>query len=115
MNVALYYFDGCPTYRPALENLKAALRLERWPDEVDMVRVAGAGDAQRLRFLGSPTIRIDGVDLEGPDAESRGYAFSCRVYTDGGDTASWPSVEQIRRALQRAPVTDHPLAPKEVS
>lgn len=103
MTVALYYFDGCPSYQPALDNLKAALRLEQLPDEVELVQVADASDAQRQRFIGSPTIRFDGVDLEGPDAEARGYAFGCRVYTDGGDTAGWPSVQQIRHALQRAP------------
>lgn len=102
MNVALYYFDGCPSYQPALESLKTALRLEQWPDDVEMVRVANASDARRHRFIGSPTIRIDGVDVEGPDAEVRRYAFGCRVYTDGTGTAGWPSVEQIRHALHRA-------------
>ena len=69
MSVALYYFVDCPSYRPALENLRAALRLEQWPDEAEMVQVADAKDAQSQRFVGSPTIRIDGVDLEGPQVE----------------------------------------------
>jgi len=103
MNVTLYYFDGCPSYQPALENAQTALRLERWPVDVDTVEVPSAGDAERLRFIGSPTIRIDGVDVEGPDAETRGYAFACRVYTEADDTVGWPSVASIRAALRRRP------------
>ena len=102
MNVALYYLDGCPSCQPALRNLKTALRLEQWAEDVEMVRVANASEARHHRLIGSPTIRIDGADIEGPVAEVRGYAFGCRVYTDGTGTAGWPSVEQIRQALQRA-------------
>ena len=49
-----------------------------------------------------PFDALTGADIEGPVAEVRGYAFGCRVYTDGTGTAGWPSVEQIRQALQRA-------------
>ena len=45
MPAELYYFDGCPSYRRALENLKSALRLEQCTDEVDMIPVADAADA----------------------------------------------------------------------
>ena len=101
MKAELYYFDGCPSYGQALDNLKEALRLEQMPNEVKMISVADVTDAQAKWFIGSPTIRIDGVDVEGPDAATRGYGFGCRVYTDGGSTVGWPSVDQIRQALQR--------------
>ena len=100
MKAELYYFDGCPSYRQALDNLKRALRLEQCSDEVEMIPVADAADAQAKRFIGSPTIRIDGIDVEGTPAEARGYAFGCRVYTDHGRTSGWPSVNQIRQALR---------------
>ena len=66
-----------------------------------MVYVADATEAQAKRFIGSPTIRIDGTDVEGADAEANGYAYGCRVYAGAGGPAGWPSVEQIRQALQR--------------
>ena len=99
MKAELYYFDDCPFYRQALENLERALQLEQLPDEVEMISVADAADAKR--FIGSPTIRIDGIDVEGSVAETRGYAYGCRVYTDGSRMVGWPSVDQIRQALQR--------------
>ncbi len=103
MKAELFYFDDCPSYRQALENLARALQLEQLPDEVEMIPVADAdaADAEAKRFIGSPTIRIDGIDVEGSVAETRGYAYGCRVYTDGSRMLGWPSVDQIRQALQR--------------
>ena len=99
--VELFYFDGCPSWEQALENLKRALQLEQLPDEIEMIEVGDPTDAQTKRFIGSPSIRIDGIDVEGPDAETRGYAYGCRVYTGDGRTVGWASVDRIRQALQR--------------
>ena len=100
MNVELYYFKDCPAYPTAAANLKAALRAEGLPENIEMVEVTSEEDAQRKRFIGSPTIRIDGVDLEGPEAEAKGYGYGCRVYSGSGHLAGWPSIEQIRSALR---------------
>ena len=97
----MYYFDDCPSWQQARENLQEALQLEKISAEVETIRVADAGDVHLKRFIGSPTIRIEGIDIEGPAAELRGYAYGCRVYTDGDCTTGWPSVTQVRRALQR--------------
>ena len=74
MNVELYYFEDCPSYEKALANLKEALRAEGLPQSVTMVEVASEEDAQRKRLIGSPTIRIDGIDVEGLEADERGYS-----------------------------------------
>ena len=102
MKAELYYFDDCPSYHPALENLKRALRLEQLSNELEMIQVADPADAQAKRFIGSPTLRIDEIDVEGPDAEAREYAYACCVYSDEGHKVGWPSVDRIRHALQRA-------------
>ena len=100
MKIELYYFDGCPSYIEALENLKKALKLEGLLEDIEMIHVDSDNDAQTKRFIGSPTIRIDGVDIEGPDAEKKGYSFSCRIYANSGGLLGWPSVEKIRKALK---------------
>jgi len=99
VKIELYYFDGCPSWKQALENLERALREEGVAAEVETIRVESEADAQARRFIGSPTIRIDGVDLEGPQADEKGYGFGCRVYVYNGRYAPFPSVEQIRAAL----------------
>ena len=100
MTVELYYFKDCPSYPTAAANLKAALRAEGLPEKIEMVEVASEEDAHQKRFIGSPTIRIDGVDLEGPEAEAKGYGYGCRVYSENNHTAGWPSLEQIRSVLR---------------
>ena len=101
MKIELFYFDNCPSYQKALENTREALRLEGLPENVELIAVEHDADAQAKRFIGSPTIRIDGVDVEGPEAEGQGYGVGCRIYVNNGSSVGWPSVEQIRRALAR--------------
>ncbi len=101
MKVTLYYFTDCPSYTTALENLKEALQREGLPEDVETITVADGDEARAVRFLGSPTIRFNGVDVEGPEAESAGYGYGCRVYADGARMTGWPSVRQIQKALQR--------------
>ena len=99
MKLELYYFGDCPSYTRALENVQEALRLEGLPQNVALIRVESEADAQAKRFVGSPTIRIDGVDVEGAAAEEKGYGYACRVYADNGKSTGWPSIEKIREAL----------------
>ena len=78
MQIDLLYFDGCPTWENALENLKAALKAERQEAEIHMLKVEDNAEATRLKFLGSPSFRVDGVDLW-PEERKR-YNLSCRVH-----------------------------------
>ncbi len=65
MQIEVLYFDGCPSYRTAEKTLREVLAKEGMEAEVDMVAVNNDEEAQRLRFPGSPTIRVDGQDLPG--------------------------------------------------
>ena len=101
MKIEVFYFDGCPSYEQALRNLREALSAERLDERVEMIPVLSEADAMAKQFLGSPTIRVNGVDSEGTEADQRAYAYGCRVYSDGGKSVGWPSVNQLRRALRR--------------
>jgi hypothetical protein len=69
---------------------------------VRLVEVSDAGAAERLRFLGSPTIRVDGRDIE-PGAGGRGdYVLACRVYRTASGFAGLPDEEWVRAALASA-------------
>lgn len=101
MKIELYYFEGCPSYPKALDNVRQALQLEGLSEETALIPVASDAEAQAKQFIGSPTIRIDGMDVEGPQADEKGYGFGCRIYADNGSSAGWPSVEKVRLALRR--------------
>lgn len=102
MKIELFYFGGCPSYLEAANNVREALRLEGLTANVALVPIENEVDAQTRRLIGSPTVRIDGRDLEGPQAEERGYGLGCRIYQDEQSIAGWPSVALVRRALQEA-------------
>lgn len=100
MQVEVFYFAGCPSWQQALTNVREALASEGLAVSVREIVVTSPADAEAKRFIGSPTIRIDGIDVEGPDAEARGYGFGCRVYTSSGVPSPYPSVGLVRQALR---------------
>lgn len=101
--VELLYFEGCPGAGPTYELLRRILRQEGIEAKVDRILVADADAARDRQFPGSPTVRIDGVDLEdrGP-ADSTEHAWSCRRYLESepGQPGAVPSAELIRRRLR---------------
>ncbi len=78
------YFEGCPNLEATLSLAGELLSQLGLSADVREVEVRTHEDAERLRFLGSPSVRVDGKDIE-PGAESRSeYALSCRIYGDCG-------------------------------
>jgi hypothetical protein len=96
MRVELLYADGDPAAMPARQNLVEVLTEDAFETPIQMVAVASAEDAELLGMRGSPTIRLDGADIdptwEGP------VGLSPRDYGDG----SVPPKDVIRRAVERA-------------
>ena len=66
---------------------------------IDLVEVADADSAARLRFLGSPTVRVDGRDVEPGASERYEFVLSCRVYRTERGLAGQPDEAWIRHAL----------------
>ncbi len=99
--IEFFYFEDCAHWERALVNLEEAMRLEETTAPVHKVLVTSGEDARKKLCLGSPTIQIDGMDLDGAKANRRPFMVGCRIYKDGDRTAGWPSVDVIRRALQR--------------
>jgi hypothetical protein len=100
--IELLYWAGCPSHPAALADLRAALS-ERGldPGAVAVREVATEQDARRERFVGSPTIRLDGVDVVDPGDEPP--ALTCRVYRlRDGRFSPVPDPADLRAALDRA-------------
>jgi ABC-2 type transport system permease protein len=113
MRIELLYFDGCPTYRNAEDDLRKVLAEEGIEDEVQLVEINTAEKARRLRFAGSPTLRIDGRDPF-PVPERGEGTFGCRFYATPEGVRGIPTTEMIREAL--GPVSEEvpkrtPLTP----
>lgn len=102
MKIEVLYFDGCPNHEALLPHLRELLREARVTSPIELVEVPDESTALRERFLGSPTLRVDGRDIE-PGADQRtDFGLKCRLYqTDGGFTGTPPDewmLEAVRRA-----------------
>jgi hypothetical protein len=102
MHVELLYWDGCPSHPQALRELQDAMRdVGLDPGAVEVRHVGTDEAAEAERFAGSPTIRVDGVDVVDPGDEPVGLA--CRVYyLRDGRVSAVPDPDDVRDALRRA-------------
>jgi len=101
--VELLWWEGCPSTERALAAVREALTgLGLDAVEVRMREVRTDADAEQVRFVGSPTILIDGVDLV-PAAAEEPIGLSCRVYRRrDGRVGPIPDPDDLREALSLA-------------
>ena len=102
MKIELLWWDGCPSFEEALAELQAVLREEgRDPDAVEVIQIESDEQAERERFPGSPTIRIDGEDAL-PAGDGEPVGLTCRVYRlRDGRPSPTPDPEDLRDAIRR--------------
>ncbi|MES0278303.1 MAG: DUF2703 domain-containing protein [Dehalococcoidales bacterium] len=102
MKIELYYFDECPSYKTALKYIDEALKEKGLNIPVEMVRITSEEDAVRHRFLGSPSVRIDGVDIEPGTEKIKAFSLTCRLYLEDDNVLEWPGRKLIRQAIDNA-------------
>ena len=100
MRIELLYFDGCPSYRaflPRLAELVAGAGVEA---EVLLRAVESEEQARSERFLGSPTLRVEGMDVD-PSAVGRDdFGLKCRLYRTPAGLSGVPPDECVLAALR---------------
>lgn len=96
MRVELLYADGDPAAMPARQNLVEVLTEDAFETPIQMIAVGTDEDAELLGMRGSPSIRIDGQDVE-PDWDGP-IGRQPRDYGEG----PVPDKAVIRRAVERA-------------
>ena len=102
MKVELLYFDGCPNHEVLLPHLRDLLASTGVAADLHVVEIQDTASAERERFLGSPTVRIDGEDVE-PGADQRSdFGLKCRLFATPDGLRGMPADEWVLRALRRA-------------
>jgi hypothetical protein len=100
--VEVLHVAGCPNYPGALamvERVVADLGVEA---ELRTILVVDQAAAVAARFPGSPTVRVDGRDVE-PGAEPAAECtLACRLYRLEHRLAGQPEEGWVRDALLRA-------------
>ncbi len=102
MKVELLYFDGCPSYERLLPRLSELVAGADPDAQLELRRVESIEAAEREHFLGSPTVRIDGVDIDPGAAERTDFGLKCRLYRTGEGISGLPPEQWIRDALPGA-------------
>jgi hypothetical protein len=101
VKVEVLYVVECPSHPSAVRLVKDVLAAEGITTEVHEVLVRDDQMAAELKFVGSPTIRIDGRDVEGESKATRNFALSCRMYP-GSKQIGLPPAEMVHRAVLEA-------------
>ena len=102
MHIELLWFDGCPNHERARALLEQVLRERGMHQPVSSVNVVDADVGESRRFPGSPTIRIDGVDIEPGFEDTGDYTLRCRVYQTNEGLRGVPERALIESAIDLA-------------
>jgi hypothetical protein len=84
MNIEVLYFSGCPNHEPTVDLVRDVVATLNLSLEVREVEVVGPEQADALRFIGSPSVRVDGIDIEPSARDCTEYSLSCRLYGRAG-------------------------------
>jgi hypothetical protein len=101
MKIEVLYFDGCPNHKPALDRVRQVLAEEGLSADVLEVNVGEPAIAQKVGFLGSPSIRVNGLDVEPEARGERPNGMVCRTYAVNGRREGLPSREMLRQAMRK--------------
>jgi hypothetical protein len=100
-DVELLFWSGCPSHPQALADLKEAMReLGLDPETVTVREVDSQEQARAEGFVGSPTIRVGGRDIQ-PPPEGEPTGLTCRIYRRrNGRISPTPDPQDVREALR---------------
>ena len=99
MKIEVLYFEGCPNYEPAMEMLRDTLISLGRQDDIHRIEVRTQAEAEAIKFVGSPSIRINGYDIELWARTAKDFGLSCRTYLTGRHRGGVPSRELLHRAI----------------
>lgn len=107
MKIQFLFWEDCPSHPEAWDRLHDVLRELRIETEAERIEVTTEDEAQRWGFAGSPTILVNGQDIDPqPDRPAR---LTCRLYFhEDGRPSPLPSHAMIARAIEAARAADVP-------
>lgn len=102
VTIEVLHFEGCPNHLLAIERIHEVLEEEGISAEVRETNVDDVFMAQTLGFQRSPSVRVNGLDVEPAARSASDYGMMCRTYAVDGRREGLPSREMVRRAILEA-------------
>jgi hypothetical protein len=102
MNVELLYFERCPHYASFARHLEELLASRGVSEPATQTEVRDAEHAIQLRFLGSPSVRINGSDIDESSIDRSDFGMQCRLYATPTGFQGTPPDELLVEAIRCA-------------
>lgn len=97
--IVIQYFDGCPNWKHLYSTMETLMSELGMDSTIELQRVETPEEAVKVRFRGSPTLLVDGVDPFADDDAP--FGLGCRVYRSASGFSGEPTYDQLRNALDR--------------
>ena len=102
--VELLWFDDCPNHESVRRTLREVVaELAPGATMIDL-NASDPDEAARLRFPGSPTVRVNGLDVDSSYVDPGDYTPRCRLYWTADGLRGVPERAWIEAALRAAVV-----------
>ena len=98
--IELLHFDGCPGHERLLPTVERLVAEYGGSLRVRAVETVEAAEAER--FLGSPSLRVNGVDVDPGAADRTDFGLKCRIYRSAEGQSGVPPEGWVRAALEHA-------------
>lgn len=102
MKVEILYFDGCPSHEAVMPRLRQLMDGAGVQAQVELTRVESTEAAEHERFLGSPTLRVDGQDVDPTAGQRTDFGLKCRLYAGADGLQGTIPDEFVLAALTRS-------------
>lgn len=99
MKVELLYVADCPNHQSTIDEVQDVLREQGLSPDIIQIEISDPAQAAALSFVGSPTVRVNGKDVEPGINLFPEYGVSCRTYYVDGRLEGTPRREWIRNAV----------------
>ena len=101
VDIGVLFIEGCPGVLSITNNIKEAIAEEAVDANISFILIETPEDAGRLHFTGSPTVRINGMDIESNMQNIKDYGLRSRLYNINGKESDYPTKSMIRDAIKK--------------
>lgn len=102
IKIDILFIEGCPGFISTAQYIKDIIADERIDAEITFILIENNEDARRLHFLGSPTVRVNGMDIEKDLRFTKDYDVRSRIYYAEGNKFGYPPKSMIKDAIKKA-------------
>jgi len=102
MTVELLYLEGCPHHSATVDLVHSVMKAEGIPGVVEQIRIGNPEEANAHAFPGSPTVRVNGQDIEKLTSHKHPAGFACRTYVMEGKPQGVPPRSWLEEAIREA-------------